>query len=190
MLGDLIAGFCDQKCAGITEIADSLDLVVLGHERDRLADKFICLPDEIVQQIGHVKRDAFRLTAGLLVGRNKVVQGVFKQLHHGNVVVDPKNPRDFSVLVPDVHRRGFQNLPVLCARQIAKLILRTVVLMAQLLQHHMRRPIADLAAGHMPVFDRYDRGIGAFAREFMEHDFAVAAELRRDRLCDLLKQFQ
>ena len=63
MLGDLIAGFCDQKCAGITEIADGLDLVVLGHERDRLADKFICLPDEIVQQIGHVKRDAFRLTA-------------------------------------------------------------------------------------------------------------------------------
>ena len=56
MLGDLIAGFCDQKCAGITEIADGLDLVVLGHERDRLADKFICLPDEIVQQIGHIER--------------------------------------------------------------------------------------------------------------------------------------
>ena len=63
MLGDLIAGFSDQKCAGITEIADGLDLVVLGHERDGLADKLVRLPDEIVQQIGHVERDALRLAA-------------------------------------------------------------------------------------------------------------------------------
>ena len=190
MLGDLIAGFSDQKCAGITEIADGLDLVILGHERDRLADKLVRLPDEIVQQIGYVERDALRLAAGLLVGRNEVVQGVFKQLHHGNVVVDPKDPRDLAGLVPDVDRGGFQNLPVLCARQIAKLILRIVVLMAQLLQYDVGRPVADLAAGHVSVFNRHDRGIGAFAGKLMKHDLAVAAKLRRDRLCDLLKQFQ
>ena len=54
MRGDLIAGFSDQKCAGITEIADGLDLVVLGHERDGLSDKLVRLPDEVVQQIGHI----------------------------------------------------------------------------------------------------------------------------------------
>ena len=62
--------------------------------------------------------------------------------------------------------------------------------MAQLLQYDVGRPVTDLAAGHVSVFDCHDRGIGAFAGKLMKHDLAVAAELRRDRLCDLLKQFQ
>ena len=50
--------------------------------------------------------------------------------------------------------------------------------------------VAHLAAGHMPVFDRDDRGIGAFAGKLVDHHFAVAAELCCDRLCDLLQQVQ
>ena len=118
------------------------------------------------------------------------MQGVFKQLHHGNVIVDPQDPRDLSRLVTDIHRGGFQDLSVLCARQIRKLILCAVILVPQLLQHHMGGPVAHLAAGHMPVFDRDDRGIGAFAGKLVDHHFAVAAELCCDRLCDLLQQVQ
>ena len=108
MLGDLIAGFCDQKCAGITEIADGLDLVVLGHERDRLADKFICLPDEIVQQIGHVERDALWLLLLGLIGRDESVQRAVEHLHHRNIVIDAEDCRDLTMLVMDIDRGRFQ----------------------------------------------------------------------------------
>ena len=55
MFGDLIAGFCDEQRAGAVEIADGLDLVVLGHQGHGLSDKLVGLPDEIVEQIGHIE---------------------------------------------------------------------------------------------------------------------------------------
>ena len=58
MLGDLIAGFCDEQRAGAVEIADGLDLVVLGHQGHRLSNQLVGLPDDIVEQVGHVERDA------------------------------------------------------------------------------------------------------------------------------------
>ena len=49
MLGDLVAGFRDHECAAVAEIADGAHLVVLGHERDGLADKLYEFRD------GHVR---------------------------------------------------------------------------------------------------------------------------------------
>ena len=46
MLRYFIAGFGNQKSAGITEIADGLDLVVFGHQRDRFSNQFVRLPDK------------------------------------------------------------------------------------------------------------------------------------------------
>lgn len=68
MLRYFIAGFGNQKSAGITEIADGLDLVVFGHQRDRFSNQFVRLPDEVVKQIRHVERDALRLAARMLIG--------------------------------------------------------------------------------------------------------------------------
>ena len=70
MLGDLIAGFCDEQRAGAVEIADGLDLVVLGHQGHGLSNQLVGLPDEIVEQVGHVERDALRLLLLRLVRRD------------------------------------------------------------------------------------------------------------------------
>ena len=107
MLGDLVAGFCDEQRAGAVEIADGLDLVVLGHQGHRLSNQLVGLPDEIVEQVGHVERDALWLLLLELIGRDESVQRAVEHLHHRNIVIDAEDRGYAARFVPDVDGRGF-----------------------------------------------------------------------------------
>ena len=77
-------------------------------------------------------------------------------MHHhdiGNVVVDGEDAGDVAAAVADVDGGRLQDLAVRCPCQVAQVILGVAVLAVELIQHHLRRAVAYLTAGHMAVFD-------------------------------------
>ena len=173
MLGDLVAGFRDHERAAVAEVADGAHLVVLGHERGRLSHERVGLTDEIVEQVCHVERDALRLLLLVLVGRDDLVQRVFKHLKRRDVKIDPEDGGDLSLPVADVDGGGFQDLAVRRPRQIADLILGVRVLLTELLEHDVRRPVAGLSSAHMAVFDGHDGAVCAALGQLVDHDLAA-----------------
>ena len=94
------------------------------------------------------------------------------------------------MLVMDIDRGRFQGFAVFRAGQIAELIAYLVVVVSDLLEHHVRRAVADLSSGYMSVFNGDDGAVGALVRNFMHNHLTVRAELRGDALCDLSQHVQ
>ena len=63
------------------------------------------------------------------------------------------------------------------------------VLMLQLLHDDPGCTVADLPAGHVPVFDVYDGVLRVAAGHIVDDHLALVAELRRDARGDLLQRF-
>ena len=70
------------------------------------------------------------------------------------------------------------------------MVLRLLVLVLQLLQHHHGRAVSHLAAGDVPVFNMYDGMLRMAAADVVDHDLAFVAELRRDACGNLFQCFQ
>ena len=65
------------------------------------------------------------------------------------------------MLVMDIDRGRFQGFAVFRAGQIAELVAYLVVVVSDLLEHHVRRAVADFSAGYMSVFNGDDGAVGA-----------------------------
>ena len=106
MSGNLVAGLCNEKCAGFIQELDSPDLVLLGHQGHRFAYEFISLPDQVI--LGYYTVEA---------SQNGFVAG------HSNVIVTEKNAKDdfdFTItpeldegpiIEQDVERINHESLP-------------------------------------------------------------------------------
>ena len=94
------------------------------------------------------------------------------------------------MLVMDIDRGRFQGFAVFRAGQIAALIGYLIVVVPNLLEHHVRRAVSDFSAGYMSVFNGDDGAVGALVRNFMHNHLTVRAKLRGDALCDLSQHVQ
>ena len=61
---------------------------------------------------------------------------------------------------------------------------------AELLEHDVRRAVADLAARDVPVLDDDDGMLGMLGSHVVDHDLAAAAELGSDTLGNLPQSLQ
>ena len=68
------------------------------------------------------------------------------------------------------------------------MILRVAVRLSELLEHDVRRAVADLAAADVAVFNGDDGVVGALFGKLVDHDLAARAEVPRDPFCDLLQR--
>ena len=189
MTCDLIAGFGDEQRAALAQELNGADLVVLGHELDRLADQPHGVVDQIVKYIVDVRADP--LGGGLRVHRGgQLLQGAGGHVERSDVKVDAEERRDLAVLVPDVDGRGFEQLAGGGFGQIAQPVLGLlgVNVLAQLLEHDLRRAVADLAPGNVAVFDGDDGMVGVVFPDFVDDDLAAAAELGGNALGDLAQR--
>ena len=100
-----------------------------------------------------------------------------------------KYGRDRAAAVADIQGRGFQYLPARRPRQVAQMVLGLLVLMLQLLHDRPGCTVAELPAGHVPVFDVYDGVLRVAAGHIVDDHLALVAELRRDARGDLLQRF-
>ena len=87
-------------------------------------------------------------------------------------------------------RRLLEDLAVRRPGQIAQVILGMLGLRRHLVQHHLRRPVAYLPAGHVAVFNVDNGVVRMIAGHIVDHYLTVAAELRGDARRQLLEHFQ
>lgn len=92
--------------------------------------------------------------------------------------------------VADIQRGGLEDLAVRRPGQIAQVILGMLGLRRHLVQHHLRRPVAYLPAGHVAVFNVDNGVVRMIAGHIVDHYLTVAAELRGDARRQLLEHFQ
>ena len=113
-------------------------------------------------------------------------------MHHhdvGNVVVDGEDAGDVAAAVADIEGGRLQDLAVRRPGQVAQVILRVVILAVELIQHHLRRAVTHLTAGHMAVFNMDNGMLRMAAAYVVDDDLAIVAKLRRDARGDLLQSF-
>ena len=67
MLGDLIAGFCDEQCAVVVEEADCADLILLRHGCDGLTDELVGKPVALMTKDDKVKAIRYLSKSGALM---------------------------------------------------------------------------------------------------------------------------
>ena len=163
-------------------------IFVLVHQGRRLAHQRHGLLDQLVQHIVDVD-DLLRLGLLPVAGEHELAQLLVHHHDVGDVIVDGKYGRDRAAAVADIQGRGFQYLPARRPRQVAQMVLGLLVLMLQLLHDDPGCTVADLPAGHVPVFDVYDGVLRVAAGHIVDDHLALVAELRRDARGDLLQRF-
>ena len=123
------------------EETDGLYLIVLVHQRHRLAHQRHRLLDQIVQQVVDVD-DFLRLgLLGLLSGWRSDPAPRFHHQQFGDIVVDGKDGRDLSLAVADIDRGRLEDLSVRRFGQVAEMILGFRIIALELFNDHMGRSV-------------------------------------------------
>ena len=147
-----VTGFGHQERAALIKEADGPDLVILIHKGDGLAHQGNGLVNELIQHIVDID-DPLRLRLHLVIAGEDLVNGLLHHHHARHVVVDAQNGHHSALAVANIQRGGLEDLSLRGLGQIAQMIPRPGIMVEHLLQHHLRRSVANLSARHMAVYN-------------------------------------